>query len=106
MEQIKELDTVIELCCESQGVKPSDLKTKWKPKEIAFTRQICWAVLKEIFKSKYSLDFLGSYVGLNHDHATVIHACKVISNERIIKYFDAFYIDLVKDCRNKLKKVQ
>jgi len=104
MEQIKELDTVIELCCKSQGVKPSDLKTKLKPSKFAFTRQICWAVIKDIFKRKYSLSFLGEYVGLKHDHATVLHACKVIRNERETrKYFDGFYVELVKDCRDKLK---
>lgn len=62
---------IIESICMTYGVKPSDVKSKQRKKELSFIRKICIFALREKLHLSYSE--IGSFFS-NRDHSTIISA--------------------------------
>ena len=63
--------------CNFYGIEPSALQTKSRKREIVQARQIAMYFSKNY--TNYSLSAIGAIMG-KKDHATVLHACKQITN--------------------------
>ena len=71
------IDNIIKVVSEYYGVEVSAINTRSRKREVVLVRQVA------MFLAKKHLDMstskIGQYVG-NRDHATVLHACKTITN--------------------------
>ena len=71
------IDEIIKKVSEFYGVEPSAINTRSRKREVVLVRQV------SMFLAKKHLDMstskIGQYVG-DRDHATVLHACKTITN--------------------------
>ena len=61
------------------AVKASELHGRKRTKSIAYPRQICMYLAREL--TSLSLEEIGSYFG-GRDHTTVLHACRTIATRR------------------------
>jgi hypothetical protein len=68
--------TIEQIICFGEGFLPKEVKTKTRKREIVFARQAIMYFMKKYTKD--SLATIGGHFG--KDHATVLHACKTISN--------------------------
>jgi len=59
-------------------IKPSDMKTKKRHKEIVYPRQMAMYLSREL--TNLTLPDIGDHFG-GRDHSTVIHACSKIQKE-------------------------
>ncbi len=66
---------ILEVVTQHYNVKKSDLRGKRRHKSIAFPRQVCMFLAREL--TTHSLDEIGSYFG-GRDHTTVIHATRLV----------------------------
>ena len=69
---------IIDIVCERYNIRSEDIRSKKKPKEIAYPRQIAMYLCRKMIDE--SLSDIGAYFG-GRDHTTVIHACKKISDD-------------------------
>lgn len=71
------IDEIIKKVAEFYGIEPSAINTRSRKREVVLVRQV------SMFLAKKHLDMstskIGQYVG-DRDHATVLHACKTITN--------------------------
>ena len=71
------IEEIIKKVSDYYGVEPESINTRSRKREVVLVRQVAM-----YFAKKYldlSTAKIGLYVG-NRDHATVLHACKTISN--------------------------
>lgn len=87
------LDTVSEHFC----VKKSELQGKRRSKSIAFPRQICMHLAREM--TAHSLEEIGSHFG-GRDHTTVMHATRRIAQ---LRQEDAGLSALLADLKNRIE---
>ncbi len=73
------VETIVRGVAEHFGIKVADMKTKKRTKEIALPRQVAMYLSREL--TDVSLSDIGKNVG-GKDHATVIYACKQITERR------------------------
>ena len=71
------VDYIQQTVCEYYGLELEILQSKTRKREIVQARQIAMYFSKNLTNS--SLSAIGSKIG-KKDHATVLHACKTISN--------------------------
>ncbi len=76
--QIITVPHIIDIICERYNLKVEDLRSKKKPKEIAYPRQIAMYLSRKM--TEEPLSSIGSYFG-GRDHSTVIHACDKIASD-------------------------
>ena len=71
------IDEIIKTAADYYGVEVSAINTRSRKREVVLVRQVA------MFLAKKHLDLstskIGQYVG-NRDHATVLHACKTVTN--------------------------
>jgi chromosomal replication initiator protein len=61
------------------GVRLSDIQSKKRSRSIAFARQVCMYLAREL--TRMSLEEIGRWLG-GRDHSTVLHASRQISEQR------------------------
>lgn len=71
------IDFIQKIVCDYFNMQADQLKSKTRKREIVQARQIAMYFAKNFTKS--SLAAIGSIIG-GKDHATVLHACKTVSN--------------------------
>ncbi len=76
---IVSVQEILNLVTKHYNVRLSDLQGKRRTKSIAFPRQVCMYLAREL--TSYSLEEIGGSFG-GRDHTTVIHACKLIREKR------------------------
>ena len=69
---------IISVVCERYNVQAEDMRSRKKPREIAYPRQIAMYLCRKMTEN--SLDNIGSYFG-SRDHTTVLHAYNKISDD-------------------------
>ena len=72
------IDSIKQTVCEFYDMDPKLLQAKTRKREIVQARQISMYLAKKYTDS--SLSFIGSAIG-KKDHATVLHACKTITDQ-------------------------
>jgi chromosomal replication initiator protein len=73
------VEYIQKIVCEYYGLKLQDIKAKKRTRDIAFPRQVAMHLCKTLTHS--SLSDIGRKFG-GKDHSTVIHACKLIEEQR------------------------
>lgn len=68
---------ITDTVCEHYHLSSEDIRSKKKPKEIAYPRQIAMYLCRKL--TEESLSNIGGYFG--RDHSTVIHACTKIEED-------------------------
>jgi chromosomal replication initiator protein len=71
------IDDIIKKVTEFYAVEPSAINTRSRKREVVLVRQVAMYLAKKYLD--LSTSKIGQYVG-NRDHATVLHACKTITN--------------------------
>lgn len=69
---------IIDVVCEHYNITPESMRSKKKPREIAYPRQIAMYLCRTI--TEEPLTVIGSYFG-GRDHTTVIHAYTKIADD-------------------------
>lgn len=80
-EQIKPvtITDILDVVTSHFGVKASDLQSKRRSRSIAFPRQVCMYLAREL--TPLSLEEIGGYFG-GRDHTTVLHAARTIHDAK------------------------
>lgn len=86
------IDDIISKVSDYYGIEPSAINTRSRKREVVLVRQVAMFLAKKYLDMSTSK--IGQYVG-NRDHATVLHACKTISN----------LADTDKQFRNELNEI-
>ncbi|MCS6981617.1 MAG: chromosomal replication initiator protein DnaA [Flavobacteriales bacterium] len=73
------IEYIQKIVCDYYGITVEQMKSKTRRREVVQTRQIIMYFSK--LYTKHSLASIGQLCG-NKDHATVLHACKTVSNLR------------------------
>jgi chromosomal replication initiator protein len=92
------IDSIKKLVCEHLGLSVESVMSKQRKHELVLARQIAMYLSKQY--TKQSLSNIGLNIG-NRDHATVLHACKVVADQMEI---DKSFRLTVNEIENKLKK--
>ena len=71
-------DHIIEVVAEHYGLRPEDIKSQRRTKEVVLPRQIAMYLIR--IMNDISLKDVGRILG-NRDHATIIHGYEKIINE-------------------------
>ena len=71
------IDEIIKKVSEFYGVEPAAINTRSRKREVVLVRQVSMFLAKKYLDMSTSK--IGQYVG-DRDHATVLHACKTITN--------------------------
>lgn len=71
------IDEIIKKVTEFYAVDPSSINTRSRKREVVLVRQVAMYLAKKYLD--LSTSKIGQYIG-NRDHATVLHACKTITN--------------------------
>ena len=71
------IDEIIKKVSEFYGVEPTAINTRSRKREVVLVRQVSMFLAKKYLDMSTSK--IGQYVG-DRDHATVLHACKTITN--------------------------
>lgn len=72
------VDTIQKRVAEYFDIRVADMKSKKRPRSIAFPRQVAMYLTREL--TNHSLPEIGESFG-GRDHTTVIHACKLIEEQ-------------------------
>lgn len=75
---IIDLKKISDIVCQRYHITIEDIKSKKKPKEIAYPRQIAMFLARKL--TEESLSEIGSFYG-GRDHTTVIHAINKVQDE-------------------------
>ncbi|HOW69162.1 MAG TPA: chromosomal replication initiator protein DnaA [Phycisphaerae bacterium] len=70
---------ILEVVTQHFNVRPADLQGKRRNRSLAFPRQICMYLAREL--TAMSLEEIGGYFG-GRDHTTVLHATRTIAEQR------------------------
>ena len=73
------IDDIINTVTKRFGVRMIDLQSKKRTRSIAWPRQICMYLARNL--TRHSLEEIGGYFG-GRDHTTVMHANKTVDNQR------------------------
>lgn len=91
------IDLITKTVCEQLSIDENKVRDKTRKKEIAFARQVCMYISKEMTKNTYKT--IGLHFG-GRDHATVLHAhstiSSMISSDKTIR-------ELINQITNKLE---
>ena len=91
------VEKIRDLVCEHFALSVDSISTKSRKREVVQARQIAMYLSKQLTKS--SLSSIGTTIG-QRDHATVLHACKIVADQmEIDKHFRA----TVQQIESKLK---
>lgn len=91
------------IACDMFDVKPEELFGRTKPTNVVLARQFCMTYRNRYYK--FSLKSSG--LRYNRDHATALHARKMIDNYRITKDPNYnLYADFIKSCLDRLSKMK
>lgn len=71
------IDEIIKKVSEFYGVEPNSINTRSRKREVVQVRQVAMFLAKKYLDMSTSK--IGQYIG-NRDHATVLHACKAVTN--------------------------
>ena len=71
------IDEIIKKVADYYGIEVSALNTRSRKREVVLVRQISMYLAKKYLDMSTSK--IGQYIG-KRDHATVLHACKTITN--------------------------
>lgn len=71
------IEYIQKIVCDCCGISVEQINTRTRKREIVQARQLSMYFAKKY--TKLALSTIGSYCG-NKDHATVLHACRVINN--------------------------
>lgn len=77
-QRIITIPRIIDIVCERYNIRTEDIRSKKKPKEIAYPRQIAMYLCRKL--TDEPLSNIGSYLG-GRDHTTVMHACNKIEDD-------------------------
>jgi chromosomal replication initiator protein len=91
------IEYISKVVCDYFNMQVDSLQTKTRKREVVQARQIAMYFSKSL--TKYSLTSIGAQIGAK-DHATVLHACKTVSN---LKDTDKNFRQYVEDIEKKLK---
>jgi chromosomal replication initiator protein len=91
------LDQINKIVCDYFHLPPNVILAKTRKREIVQARQIAMYFAKTLTKN--SLSTIGSQIG-DKDHATVLHACKAVSN---LIETDKHYKLVIEDIERKLR---
>ncbi len=86
------VDDIIKTVADYYGIEPTAINTKSRKREVVLVRQVAMYLAKKYLD--LSTSKIGLYIG-NRDHATVLHACKTITN----------LADTDKQFRNELNEI-
>ncbi|KAA6342062.1 Chromosomal replication initiator protein DnaA [termite gut metagenome] len=92
------VSSIIEVVCEHFGLEPSAIHTDSRKREIAQARQIAMFLAKK--HTNFSSSKIGKLIG-NKNHATVLHACKVVQQQSEV---DKKFLSDIKNIEASLKK--
>jgi chromosomal replication initiator protein len=87
------VDFIQKTVCDYYGLEMESLQSKTRKREIVQARQIAMYFSKNLTNS--SLSAIGSKIG-KKDHATVLHACRTISN----------LIETDRDLKNQIREIE
>jgi chromosomal replication initiator protein len=73
------ISDIFEVVMERYNVRLADLQGKRRNRSIAFPRQICMYMAREL--TQLSLEEIGGYFG-GRDHTTVLHAVRTVASQR------------------------
>lgn len=90
------IEYISKVVCDYFNMPVESIQTKTRKREIVQARQITMYFSKTL--TKYSLASIGAQIG-NKDHATVLHACKTVSN---LKDTDKNFRQFMEDIEKKL----
>jgi chromosomal replication initiator protein len=71
------IDDIIKTVADYYGIEPEAINTRSRKREVVLVRQVAMYLAKKHLDMSTSK--IGKYIG-DRDHATVLHACKTISN--------------------------
>jgi chromosomal replication initiator protein len=91
------VEQIRNVVCEHFGLKIEDMLSKRRNRELAQARQIAMYLAK--CHTKHSLSSIGEQIG-KRDHATVLHACKVVND---LMEIDKQYRACIQEIQNKIK---
>jgi len=74
------ISDIFEVVMERYNVRLADLQGKRRNRSIAFPRQICMYIAREL--TSLSLEEIGGHFG-GRDHTTVLHAVRTVANQRL-----------------------
>ena len=77
---VTNIPDILNLVSKRYNLRLSDLQGKKRTKSIAFPRQICMYLAREL--TQLSLEEIGGYFG-GRDHTTVIHGHRLVQNRRL-----------------------
>jgi len=91
------IEQIRDIVCEHFGLKIEDMLSQRRKRELAQARQIAMYLAK--CHTKHSLSSIGEMIG-KRDHATVLHACKVVTD---LMEIDKHYRSCVQEIQKKIK---
>ena len=93
------IDNIINTVCKHFGLDTNTIHTKSRKREVVQARQIAMYLAKKY--TEFSTAKIGSLIG-NKDHATVLHACKTISElKEVSKSFQAELEEIQTDLKRQ-----
>ena len=97
----RKAEMIIDIVCEAYGISKERIRLKSKEEVIIYPRQVAMYLIR--LKTGLTFKTIGAYFGKNH--ATVMHACTAIGNERTVsKMLDRLLIILTKKADDKFKQ--
>jgi chromosomal replication initiator protein len=91
------VERIREVVCDHFSLSVDAISTKSRKREVVQARQIAMYLSKQLTKN--SLSSIGDLIG-NRDHATVLHACKIVND---LMDIDKSFRSSVKEIEAKLK---
>ncbi|MGC9150402.1 MAG: chromosomal replication initiator protein DnaA [Microbacter sp.] len=90
------IEHIRDIVCDHFGLKIEDMLSKRRDRQLAQARQIAMYLAKNYTQS--SLSTIGATIG-KRDHATVLHACKVVSD---LMEMDKSYKGCIEEIKQKI----
>ncbi len=87
------IEEIVDKVCEHYKVDPSVLHSKSRKREIVQVRQIAMFLVKK--HTDISTSKIGHFIG-NRDHATVLHACKIVKD----------LVEVDKDAKAEIEEIE
>lgn len=91
--KVNTVEKIRDVVCEHFALSVDAISTKSRKREVVQARQIAMYLSKQLTKS--SLTSIGSTIG-QRDHATVLHACKIVTD----------LMDIDKNFRNNVREIE
>lgn len=96
--KINTVEKIRDVVCEYYSLSVDSISTKSRKREVVQARQIAMYLSKQLTKN--SLSSIGNAIG-QRDHATVLHACKIVSD---LIEIDKSFRSSVREIEERLKK--